>query len=351
MRQFHLRSSFRPQLEELGERLVPSATTLDLTTRGDSGILNDAIFRQVDAQPTGTGFIRSFVRIQTNAATEQGYNTDARPLQFDENKSPQFTRSLKVGDVPLVSIDGVLYREFLLDINQKASSSLLTLDQLKIYVGDAGNLTGYDSAAGTLAGLDPVYDLDKFGDNAVLLDYRLNSGSGSGDMTALIRADLLGSDSGKFVYLYSSFGTGHAANAGFEEWAVRTTGGPGNPPPVELSSMAGMVFNDLNHDGFVDAGENGITGVRITLNGVNDLGQHVVLVATTDGQGFYEFTGLRPGVYSMLEEQPIDYEDGIDSIGSQGGQVSNDLFHDIFLAAGTHGVNNNFGEFRDIAPN
>ena len=36
--------------------------------------------------------------------------------------------------------------------------------------------------------------------------------------------------------------------------------------------------------------------------------------------------------------------DGADSIGAQGGQVANDRFYDIFLAAGVDGTNNNFGE-------
>jgi hypothetical protein len=342
-------ASFKPRLEELGERIVPS-TLLDLTTRGAEGVINGAVFRQVDAQPTGTGFIRSFVRLQTNAAIEQGYNTDARPLQFNENKSPQFTRSLKVGEVPLVSVAGVLYREFLLDVNQKASAPLISLDQLKIYIGSAGNLTGYDAATGKLAGLDPVYDLDADGDRSVVLDYRLNSGSGSGDMTVLFRAELFGADATKFIYLYSSFGGLHGANAGFEEWAVRASGDQGNPPPVEPSSLSGFVYNDRNQNGVFDLGDSGITGVRITLNGINDLGQNVVLAAITDGQGFYQFTGLRPGVYSLLEDQPAEYEDRDDNIGTQGGLVANDLFYEIYLAAGVNGENNNFGEFREDAP-
>src|SRR3954471_19109172 len=56
-----------PRLEALEGRLVLSGTPLDLTARGSEGVINDAIFRQCDARPTGTGVISSFVRIQTNA--------------------------------------------------------------------------------------------------------------------------------------------------------------------------------------------------------------------------------------------------------------------------------------------
>jgi hypothetical protein len=318
---------------------------LDLTTRGAEGVVHDALFRQTDAQPTGTGVIRSFVRLQTNAAAEQGYNTEARPLQFDENKSPQFTRSLRVGEVPLVSADGVLYREFLLDVNQKASAPLLSLDQLRLYVGAVPDLQGYDAATRQLAGLDPVYDLDAGGDHWVKLNYRLNSGSGSGDITVRVPASRLGPDPNQFVYLYSAFGEHLAANSGFEEWAVRTTPAPGGEePPGARSSLSGRVFHDANANGVFDDGEAGIAGALVTLNGVNDLGQNVVLVATTNFDGTYSFGNLRAGIYALLEDQPLGFEDGNDTIGTQGGQVANDRFFDIFLAEGVDGRENNFGE-------
>jgi hypothetical protein len=329
------------RVEELEGRLVPSGTPLDLTARGSSGEINGALFNQTDAQPTGTGYIRSFVRLQTNAATEQGYNTDARPLQFDENKSPQFTRSLKVGDVPLVSVDGVLYREFLLDVNQKSSAPLLSLDELRVYVGPSGSPTNY--SGGKLDGLDAVYDLDANGDRWVKLNYRLNHGSGSGDMTFLVRADLLGTDGGQYVTAYSAFGQNHGANAGFEEWAVKTKPS-GDQPSGPLSSLSGYVFHDVNGNGFRDAGDVGIAGVTVMLTGVNDAGQNVVLALTTDENGYYRFSGLRAGIYSLLEVQPEGYEDGSDTIGTQGGSVDNDRFYAIFLAAGVDGEENNFGE-------
>ncbi len=80
----------RLSLETLDGRDVPSAT-LDLTAAGSAGQVNGAQFRQTDAQPTGTGLINSFVRIQ-GAGVEAGYNTDARPLQFQEKGGQKFTR-------------------------------------------------------------------------------------------------------------------------------------------------------------------------------------------------------------------------------------------------------------------
>jgi hypothetical protein len=116
--------------------------TLDLTTAGSSGYIDLAYFVQIDPQTTGTGVIEPFVRLSTNQDVSQGYNTDARPLELDENNSPQFTRSLLLNDVPIVSLNETLYREFLLDINQKGAvgGSLLSLDTIEIYLANAGDL-------------------------------------------------------------------------------------------------------------------------------------------------------------------------------------------------------------------
>src|SRR5205085_10008458 len=79
------------------------AGVLDLTTPNASGTINGGYFQQTDYQPTGTGKIDSFVRIQAKGI-EQGYNTDYRPLQFDEKKDPQHTRSLLLSAVPIVNL-------------------------------------------------------------------------------------------------------------------------------------------------------------------------------------------------------------------------------------------------------
>src|ERR1700730_14717396 len=70
-------------LEVLEDRAVPSATpAVDLTTAGAVGEINgtiggSAIFRQFSFQPSGSGVIDSFVRLQAKGAgtqAEQGFN-------------------------------------------------------------------------------------------------------------------------------------------------------------------------------------------------------------------------------------------------------------------------------------
>jgi hypothetical protein len=205
-----------------------AAPTLDLTTLGSSGTINGAYFEQVDASSTGTGIIDSFVRMGANTSIERGYNTDG-VVQFD-TKDDTHTHSLLLSSVPIVMKNGVLYREFLLDINESGGTkSTLSLDTIEIYLAGAGNLTGYPSL-GT-----KIFDLDSGGDAWILLKASLNSGSGSGDMFAYIPNTLF--SGGTQVYLYSKFGESESSiypnDGGFEEWAVRVGVAPpqGTPAP------------------------------------------------------------------------------------------------------------------------
>lgn len=196
-------------------------------TAGGSCTINGAIFSTVELQPTGTGVIDSFVRVQKKN-TEQGYNTDHRPVQFDEKKDPNFTRDLLLTEVGTTVIDGVAYATFYLDINEPASQNkeLLTLDQLEVFSHSTGNLTGYsgvpNTPSGQLPGATKVYDLDATGDWAVQLSYNLFSGgSGQSDMVFYLPRTLLTQE---YVTLFSQFGNIDGAalkaqsQAGFEEW-------------------------------------------------------------------------------------------------------------------------------------
>jgi hypothetical protein len=341
----------------LDARDLPSATLLNLTTVDSTATAAGAILDQVDAQPTGTGHIQSFVRLQGAASgggSQQGYNTTARPLQFDENKSPSFTRGISLSAVPVVEDGGATYYEFLLDINQKSSSSRLSIDEVRIYLGETSGLSGYDSAAKTLAGLTPKFDLDADGDVSVILDARLNSGSGAGDMTLRVPTAAFGGAPGSsFVYLYSRMGqqAGATANGGFEEWAVRKDGGTSTPPPAATASISGRVFNDVGRDGQYNPEggiDHGFEAVIIQLQGVDDLGQTVVRTTLTAADGTYSFTGLRAGTYSLFEIQPEGCIDGDDFAGSFGGTVDGvDGIIGITISTGGIGVNYDFTEYFD----
>lgn len=201
---------------------------LNLTGAG-SGAVNGAFFTTNDFAATGSGVIYSFVRVQSNETIVQGYNTDGRPLPYDENNSPTFTRSLQLTSVPIVNMGGTNYREFFLDINQLNNSPNISLDRLIVWLAASGD---YKGATLNPAGSSLVYSLDigVNGDSSVLLNYALNSGSGSGDLFVYIPDSLF--VGGTYVYLYSQFSLN---NDGFEEWAVRSATPP--PPVPEPTSM------------------------------------------------------------------------------------------------------------------
>ena len=198
---------------------------LDLTTAGSSGNIDGVIFQQYSPKSTGSGNIDSFVRIQS-FGVQHGYNTDYRPLEFDENTTATFTHSLLVSSVPIVNMDGIDYLEFLLDINQNGEN-ILSMDAFEIALHNSGNLIGYSSIFAST-----IYNLDSGGDNYVLLDYSLNGGSGQGDMLAYVPASLF-EGLGDYIYLYSRFGENSAADDGYEEWA-HGIGEPVIPEPATI---------------------------------------------------------------------------------------------------------------------
>jgi hypothetical protein len=332
----------QPKLETLDDRVLPSATVLDLTTQGAMATAaSGAIVEQVDPQPMGTGHIHAFVRIQGAASgggQEQGYNTDGRPLQFDEKSSANFTRSITLGQVPVVTVNGVAYREFLLDINQNQSSPLLSLDAVRIFLGASGNLTGYDTPTNTLSGMAPVFDLSSGGDTEVLLNSGLTSGLGSGDMALLVPdSTFAGASPDSFLYLYSHFGAmpGATANGGYEQWAVPSA--PPNQAPPPVGSISGSVFQFGT--------TTGISGVTILLQGTDVNGNTVSLMTTTDANGAFSFNNLAAGQYTIIQQPPQLLITVAETLGTVNGVqdgtmgVINNDFTDVTLAAGQNGVN------------
>jgi hypothetical protein len=277
-------------MERLEDRLVLSGTpTLDLTTAGAVGQINGALFQQVNPQPTGCGVIHDFLRVQASngkVAVEQGMNTGARPLSFDENTSPTFTRNLQLSELPSVDVGGTTYRTFLLGLNQKHSSPQVSLDGLRLFTSPTPNLSGY--SAGQLPGATPVYDM---GDgNWVKMDASLTHGNGSGDVLLYVRADAFanaGATESSYVYLYSKFGVNLAVNGGFEQWA------PGVASDTPTSGViSGTVTNLANGAGVGDQ----MVFIDVSGTGVFTQGD---VYTFTDSNGYYSFGNLATGLGSF----------------------------------------------------
>ena len=192
-----------------------SGTVVDLTGSNNSGSINGAQFVFTNPQPTGTGVIQPFLRVE-NSPTEQGYNTSGG-TPFDDKAGP-WTHDLTFAQLQntTVTLNGASYFKLLLDVNEPGGpKSLISLDQLQFYTSSTGSQTTTDvSSLGTLR-----YTFNP-GD-VVLLDASRNHGSGSGDMYAYIpTADFAGTNANDFVYMYAHFGNSDNSESGFEEWSL-----------------------------------------------------------------------------------------------------------------------------------
>jgi hypothetical protein len=112
------------------------------------------------------------------------------------------------------------------------------------------------------------------------------------------------------------------------------------------SSLSGYVYDDSNGNGSMDSGEQGLSGVTVTLTGVDDTGKSVDVSTTTDSNGHYSFDNLRPGTYSLYETEPSGYTKGKDSDGNLGGTVGTAQITSISVNSGDDGQNYDFAEVK-----
>jgi len=337
------RKSARLAVELLEDRTVPAM--MDLSTAHAAVAISGAIFEQASLSPAGTGYLRSFLRLQAHGhnTVEQGYNTDARPLEFDEKTNHRFTRAIHLSEMKTVTINGTTYHAILLDINQSHASPFLSLDELRIYVSNSATLTGFDATTFELGGQTPVFDL---GSNWIKLNGNLSHGSGSTDMVLFLPDSLFATwtpTMDPYVYLYSKFGVNFAANAGFEEWA------PGRGRIPLPATLGGFVYQDNNTNQSFDGGDVGVAGIILTLTGMNNQNQQVTMTATTAADGSYFFVGFLPGTYTITESAPpAQYTEEVSNIGTVNGMPDGnnptvDTLTNIGLLAGQSGINYNFG--------
>ena len=98
-------------------------------------------------------------------------------------------------------------------------------------------------------------------------------------------------------------------------------------PVIKLSDTD--EFNDASdyRDGTFTSDDTPIEGVVLRLgdgSGAPFLGADGEPITTvTDENGYYEFTGLYPGTYTIIEVHPDEYTDGIDTPGTNGGMAVN----------------------------
>ena len=143
---------------------------------------------------------------------------------------------------------------------------------------------------------------------------------------------------------------GDAVDGGLIQGITLDAGGVGtefNFCEIAPATISGFVYHDRSNDGSRDGGEEGIEGTTITLL---DVDGNVVATTTTDIDGRYEFVGIPPGEYALVETQPSEYLDGVDTVGLIDGQRvgelgdDSDSFRSISIRQGQEATEYNFGE-------
>ena len=76
-----------------------------------------------------------------------------------------------------------------------------------------------------------------------------------------------------------------------------------NAVEEQLGTISGTVLEDTDND---DVGDTPIEGVEITLTDV-DSGE--TFTTTTDENGYYEFTDLEPGEYTVTEQDEAEIDE------------------------------------------
>src|SRR5262249_2194264 len=137
------------------------------------------------------------------------------------------SNTLQLGNVPVVTVGGNQYYEFVLNVNEPAGGRKLTVSELQFFVSNVSNLANYNANNNTLSvgkgknkvTVSPVYDLTA-GDstNSLVVKAKTNVNA-VGEIAALIPVqNFVGATSNSFVYIYTKI-TGAAG--GDEQWGVR----------------------------------------------------------------------------------------------------------------------------------
>ncbi len=117
-------------------------------------------------------------------------------------------------------------------------------------------------------------------------------------------------------------------------------------------TIEGNVYHDEDIDCVHDEGEDGIAGVEINLQRLNEeTGEYeTVATTTTDASGHYEFgeeLGIKPGTFRLVQVQPDGFLNVGEAAGSEGGTATENVISDIVIPLGnTAATDYNFKEVR-----
>ena len=185
------------------------------------------------------------------------------------------------------------------DLNGNGIQDLgeLGVDGISVSLFDATDLSLVDSTFTSLGG---AYSFTDVLPGSYILEFSLPSGWIYSPQNAT--GDLLDSDVSEITGLTSTFTVESGDNQDFWDAGL-----------IELASIGNFVWNDFNLNGIQDAGEDGIEGVTVLL--FEDGNPSSIASTVTNASGFYEFSSVIPGDYSVMVIAPTDHLFTLQDVG------------------------------------
>lgn len=225
---------------------------VDMTYSGATVEHNGAMILQ-GGVGAGTGNWDPYLTVSSNKPQESGVNSIKALKQFDSFYGGTRTHPLLASAVPSILYDSnedgtpELWREFGLDANDQGRDTWMSIDVLKVFLTDTGEIQ-YNPATETFNPgnmIDKIYDLD--GSPILMISQGLESGSGVSDISVLLPDEDFPCEYGALVcdtwvvmyteygaatfipgqQMIGEFGENDAADyewdvsAGFEEWRTQ----------------------------------------------------------------------------------------------------------------------------------
>lgn len=204
-----------------------NAIVIDLDFPGDGPVTTDlgVIWSQTAVQPTGTGVIKPFLRVEASSSVKgeitEGYNTsDAHGNTPMDDKGGIWTHDVLVSDLAVVNG----YFVFLLDANQvgdnSANGAKLTLSQFEVFTSNSPADDSFTTKAGLESAFGPAeYNMRLDTISSALVtgvdlavqqthNFPSNNGSGSGDLLVFIPTSQF-TNPGQYLILYTEYGAGN----------------------------------------------------------------------------------------------------------------------------------------------
>jgi hypothetical protein len=318
---------WRPGLELLEDRSVPSVSTITSNFNGTAIPAGDTVWFNAVLKPSGLGSSPVTIRATGGTITSSAF-------------------TVSVPDAVITFTPGATAATATFD----AASN--TWDVNVPSTGLSGNTfldgVGLSLPSGLAGGLKSVAWTENFSTDTpgVKLNWQWASAvytSFSGDPSALgvkpvdsnSASQYKNSDHAGTPEAFKAFVVGGAMGGGGSNFTGSYSATASVTPDVQSSSLSGRV---------VDQNLNGLGGVQLTLTGTTSSGQSVYVTAYTDANGFYSFTSLSAGTYSIYENEPSGYSSGGDTPGTLGGTPGTLSVTGITVGQGQSGTGYDFSE-------